>query len=103
MKLGKVVGNLVSTKKEGNLDGLKILVVTYLDENLTDTKKTSACVDTVNAGDGDIVLLCSSSSARNTKMTKNSAVDNITVAIIDSISSDKRYIYKKDKGRLSWK
>ncbi|MHB9012088.1 MAG: EutN/CcmL family microcompartment protein [Ignavibacteriaceae bacterium] len=34
MKLGKVIGNVVSTRKEGNLGGLKIMVVTYLDENL---------------------------------------------------------------------
>ncbi len=96
MKLGKVIGNVVSTRKEGNLGGLKIMIVTYLDENLTDTKKTAACIDTVNAGDGDIVLLCSSSSARITRMTKNSAVDNIIVAIIDYISSGNKYLYKKD-------
>ena len=98
MKLGKVIGNLVSTKKEGNLDGLKILVVTYLDENMIDTKKTAACIDTVNAGAGDIVLLCSSSSARITRMTRNSAVDNITVAIIESISFNNRYIFRKENG-----
>ncbi len=99
MKLGKVIGNLVSTKKEGNLDGLRILIVTYLDENMIDTKKTAACVDTVNAGDGDIVLLCSSSSARITRMTRNSAVDNITVAIIESISFNNRYISRKENGK----
>ena len=97
MKLGKVIGNVVATRKEGNLGGLKIIVVTYLDENLTDTNKATACIDTVNAGDGDIVLLCSSSSARLTQMTKNTAVDNIIVGIIDYISSDNRYLYRKDK------
>ena len=97
MKLGKVIGNVVSTRKEGNLGGLKIMIVTYLDENLSDTKKTFACIDTVNAGNGDIVLLCSSSSARITRMTKNSAVDNIIVGIVDSISSDNKYLFRKDK------
>lgn len=96
MKLGKVIGKVVSARKEGNIDGLKILVVTYLDENLTDTKKTAACIDTMGAGDGDIVLLCSSSSARMTKMTKNAASDNTIVGIIDSISSDNVYTYKKN-------
>jgi microcompartment protein CcmK/EutM len=96
MKLGKVIGNVVSTKKEGNITGLKILVVSYLDENLTDTKKTAACIDTMSAGEGDIVLLCSSSSARMTKMTKNVASDNTIVGIVDSVSSGNIYTYKKN-------
>lgn len=96
MKLGKVIGNVVSTRKEGNVGGLKILVVSYLDENLIDTKKTAACIDTVSAGSGDIVLLCSSSSARMTNMTKNVATDNTIVGIVDSISSNSRYIYRKN-------
>ena len=98
MRLGKVIGNVVSTKKEGNLDGLKIMIVTYLDENLADTKKSAACIDTVNAGDGDIVLLCSSSSARATRMTNHTATDNTIVGIVDTISSGKRYLYRKADG-----
>jgi microcompartment protein CcmK/EutM len=97
MKLGKVIGNLISTKKEGNLDGLKILVVTYLDEKLSDTKKSAACIDSVGAGDGDIVLLCSSSSARLTDTTRNAAVDNTIVGIVDAISAGRKYFYKKDQ------
>jgi microcompartment protein CcmK/EutM len=96
MKLGKVIGNVVSTRKEGNITGLKILVVSYLDENLIDTKKTAACIDTVSAGEGDIVLLCSSSSARITKMTRNVASDNTIVGIIDAISMGSKYTYKKN-------
>ena len=71
-------------------------MVSYLDENLIDTKKTAACIDTVSAGEGDIVLLCSSSSARITKMTRNVASDNTIVGIIDAISSGSKYTYKKN-------
>lgn len=95
MKIGKVIGKVVSTRKEGNLDGLKILVVGYLDESLSDTGKSAACIDTVNAGDGDVVLVCSSSSARQTTKTKNVATDNTIVGVIDSISSGEKRIYKK--------
>ena len=95
MKLGKVIGNVVSTRKEGNLNGLKIMIVSYLDEKFSETNKTAACIDTVNAGDGDIVLLCSSSSSRYTMMTKYSAIDNTIVGIIDSISSGNNYLYSK--------
>lgn len=99
MKLGKVIGKIISTKKEGNLDGLKIMAVKYLDENLNDTKKTIACIDTVSAGDGDLVLLCSSSSARFTKMTQNVATDAAIVGIVDSISAGKKYKFKKVDGK----
>ena len=97
MKIGKVIGKVVSTRKEGNVDGLPILVVSYLDETLTDTGKSAACVDTVNAGDGDVVLLCASSSARMTSRTTNVATDNTIVGIVDSVSAGSKYIYDKSK------
>ncbi len=95
MKLGRVIGKVVSTRKEGNVDGLRILVVQYLDERLTDTGKTAACIDTVNSGDGDVVLLCSSSSARLTSTTRNVCTDNTIVGIVDAVSSGKKNVYKK--------
>lgn len=97
MKLGIVIGNAVSTKKVKNIEGLKMLVVSYLSDELLDTKKTAVCIDTVNAGSGDVVLLCSSSSARMTSMTTNAATDNTIVGIVDAISSNNRYTYKKHR------
>ncbi len=98
MKLGIVIGKVISTRKNGNVEGLKILVVNYLNENMESTNTTAACIDTVNAGEGDIVLLCSSSSARLTAMTKNVATDNTIVGIVDSVSSGNKYLYRKNKG-----
>lgn len=97
MKLGKVIGNVVSTKKVTNISSLKILVVNYLDDSMEETGKSAACIDTVGAGEGDIVLLCSSSSARQTRLTKNVCTDNAIVGIVDSISSDNKYIYRKKR------
>ena len=67
MLIGKVIGNVVSVRKEDNLRGLKLLVVEFLDAELDLTNKTAVCTDTVSAGPGDLVLTCSSSSARLTK------------------------------------
>ena len=97
MKIGKVIGKVVSTRKEGNVDGLPVLVVSYLDETLADTGKSAACIDTVNAGDGDVVLLCASSSARMTSKTTHAATDNTIVGIIDSVSAGSKFIYSKNK------
>ena len=96
MKLGTVIGTVVSTKKVGNNEGLKMLVVSYLNDELADTKKTTVCVDTVNAGKGDVVLLCSSSSARMTAMTARAVTDNTIVGIVDAISAGNVYTYQKN-------
>ena len=94
MQFGKVIGNVVSARKVDNLSGLKLMVVDYLDENLKSKGKSSVCVDTVSAGKGDIVLLCSSSSARLTEDTKNVCTDNTIVGIVDTVSANGKHIIK---------
>lgn len=54
-----------------------------LDYKLKDTFVVA--VDTVQAGVGDIVLLCSGSSARQTTLTKNKPVDAVIMAVVDKI------------------
>jgi len=95
MKLAKVIGKVISNQREGRLDDLKISVVRFLDADMNDTKKTVACIDTVNADDGEVVLVCSSSSARITKQTENTATDCAIVGIVDTISEGKGYCYNK--------
>ena len=95
MQIARIIGMVVSTRKEGNVQGLKILVARYLDENIRDLPKTTACIDSVGAGVGDKVLLCSSSSARMTNLTKGVCTDNTIVGIVDTISSGNKFIYHK--------
>ncbi len=97
MKLGIVVGTVVSTRKVSPNLGLKMLVVSYLNDELIDTKKTAVCIDTVNAGTGDMVLLCSSSSARMTSMTRKAVTDNTIVGIVDTISAGGADLYRKNR------
>ena len=97
MKLGVVIGNVVATRKVENVGGLKMLVVSYLNEELVDTKKSAVCIDTVGAGSGDLVLLCSSSSARLTAMTSKAATDNTIVGIVDTISAGGKPIFRNNR------
>jgi ethanolamine utilization protein EutN len=97
MKFGKVIGNVVSTNKVRNLNAVKLYIVEYLDDDLNGMNKSSVCADTVNSNAGDIVLLCASSSARMTDITKNACVDNSIVAIVDTISKGRKDIYNKRK------
>ena len=95
MKLGKVIGQVVATHKEGNMTGLKLSVVRYLDERLQETQNTAVSIDTVKTNPGDIVLLCASSSARMTKVTRDVGTDSAIIAIVDSISTGKKNWYKR--------
>ncbi len=93
MQLGRVIGNVVSVKKVENLTGLKLMVVDCLDAELKSKGKSTVCVDTVSAGEGDLVLLCSSSSARLTEDTKNVCTDNTIVGIVDSVSANGKDVF----------
>ena len=95
MQLARIIGKVISTRKEGNVQGLKILVARYLDEEMRELPKTAACIDSVGAGVGDMVLLYSSSSARMTNLTKGVCTDNTIVGIVDTISSGDNSIYQK--------
>ena len=66
MLLGMVVGTVVSTKKEPELEGLRMLLVRELDATWQATGKVIVAVDAVNAGDGEVVLFAAGSSARQT-------------------------------------
>ena len=85
MFLGKVVGTVWATRKDEELVGMKFQIVKHvdLDYRLKDTFVVA--VDTVQAGVGDVVLVCSGSSARQTTATKNKPVDAVIMAVVDKI------------------
>jgi ethanolamine utilization protein EutN/carbon dioxide concentrating mechanism protein CcmL len=93
MKLGKIIGQVIATQKAGIRDGLRLSVVQYLDDKIAPKDKSAICIDTVKSKIGDVVLLCSSSSARMTQLTKYVCTDNTIVGIVDKISYKKDYIY----------
>lgn len=94
MLLGKVVGTVVSTRKEPTLDGSKFLVVRGLDTEGKPTSTLVVAVDAVGAGVGEVVLYCSGSSARQTQVTQNRPVDATIMAIVDQVTvgDDRRYV-----------
>lgn len=85
MFLGKVVGTVWATRKDEELIGMKFQIVKHvgLDYKIKDTFVVA--VDTVQAGIGDIVLVCSGSSARQTTLTKNKPVDAVIMAVVDKL------------------
>lgn len=86
MLLGKVVGTVVSTIKNENLIGMKLLVVELVNEKLVGEGKTEVVVDPIGAGFGETVLLCKGSSARLV-FGGNAPVDTVVVGIVEAVTS----------------
>jgi microcompartment protein CcmK/EutM len=95
MLIGQVIGTVVSTKKDEELSGLKLLVVRGCDVDGKANGPTVVAVDAVGAGVGEVVLYAAGSSARQTTVTKNRPVDHVIMAIVDEINAEGRIRYEK--------
>jgi microcompartment protein CcmK/EutM len=96
MFLARVVGNVVSTRKSEKLSGTKLLIVDPVDfEKQEASGKQLVAVDSVGAGEDEIVLVVQGSSSRLTDTTRDSPVDATIVAIVDYIDIGERQTFAK--------
>ncbi|MEJ2193450.1 MAG: EutN/CcmL family microcompartment protein [Ignavibacteriaceae bacterium] len=85
MFLGKVIGTVWSTKKDEKLVGAKFLIVKKMDLQLKEKNDFVIAVDSVGAGEGEIVLVATGSSSRQTHFTQDKPVDAVIMAIVDKL------------------
>jgi len=97
MLLGKVMGTLVSTQKDEKLRGLKFYVVERLDMQGRPTGTFVIAADAVGAGEGEVVVYASGSSARYTAATEGKPADATIIGIVDSWDVEGEYKYQKSK------
>lgn len=95
MKLGRIVGTVVSTRKDEKIEGLKLYVVRDLTMGLEDKQSFVIAADTVGAGLDEVVLYATGSSARQTRVTDNRPTDAAVMAIVDLIDIDGELVYDK--------
>lgn len=95
MILGRVVGTLVSTRKEERVRGITLLLVREIDQNLQEVGKMVVAADAVGAGPGEVVLYAAGSSARQTMVTKDKPVDHTIMAIVDQFEVGGEVCYRK--------
>jgi microcompartment protein CcmK/EutM len=96
MNLGKVVGTVVATRKESTMDGLKFMLVKHVDPEGKETGGNVVAADAVGAGPGELVLIATGSSARQTIATQNRPCDAVIMAIVDHWEINGVDKYKKD-------
>ena len=89
MFLAKVEGSVVATKKDAAMTGRKLLLIRpQLVDDKDPTKfkpgsNTIVAVDSVGAGEGELVLFCQGSSARLADGMKEAPVDAVIIGIVD--------------------
>jgi ethanolamine utilization protein EutN len=100
MFLARITGTVVATQKVPEMMGQKLCIVEPLrvDEKSRDelkpTGRTFISVDTVGAGEGEVVLIVQGSSARFTEGTKTLPIDCAIVGIVDNVRIGTESIYK---------
>ena len=95
MKLGKVVGTVVSSQKDEKVEGLKLYLVRDLNLELGEKASFVVAADSVGAGIGEVVLYASGSSARQTNQTNNRPIDATIMGIVDQLAISGELVYTK--------
>ena len=100
MYLGKVIGSVVSTKKDESMRGRKLLLVRPMlidpeDSSLfKEGSNTIVAVDTLGAGEGELVMFAQGSSARQADGLKSMPVDAAIVGLVDTVSIQGKKTYE---------
>ncbi len=95
MILGKVVGTVVCDKKNDSISGARYLLIDKCNQQCVTKGDYLVALDLVSAGNGEMVIISESSSARETEDTFNKPVDALIVGIVDLIDENETIVYKK--------
>lgn len=99
MFLARITGNVTATQKVPVMTGQTLFIVEPLrvnEENQQDlqpTGRTFIAVDTVGAGEGEVVLIVQGSSARFTEDTSKLPIDCAIVGIVDNVRVGSTDVY----------
>jgi ethanolamine utilization protein EutN len=103
MFLARVIGSVVSTKKDEAMKGRKLVLLRpqLVDEanpaQLRPGANTIVAVDALGAGLDELVLFCQGSSARQATGMKTLPVDAVIVGLVDVVDVLNHQIYPAKK------
>jgi ethanolamine utilization protein EutN len=89
MKLGKIIGRVVSTVKVESFEGLTLLLVQPVDEQLSPFGDPIVAVDTIQSNIGQIIYYETSREAGMVIETTLNPCDAAIVGIVDVINLEK--------------
>ncbi len=97
MIFARVTGTVVCTLKDEKLVGSKLLLVQPVDLAGASKGSPLVAVDSVGAGEGELVLIVQGSSARQTTRTDGRPVDAVIFAIVDTVEQNGKTAFKKNQ------
>lgn len=103
MFIAKVTGTVVATQKVKSVVGKKLLLVQSMGVDagppakLVPSGRSAVAIDTVGAGEGELVIVTQGSSARLTDMTSDVPTDAVVIGIIDEIQVGGGEVYKQQR------
>jgi microcompartment protein CcmK/EutM len=95
MILAMVIGTVVASAKSARTDGLKMLIVQPLDLEGRPIGNYVVAFDAIGAGEGEVVLYVTGSSARQTPATDSRPADATIFAIVDTWDVGGKVKYQK--------
>lgn len=102
MLLARVIGTVVSERKDPALVGLTFLLLRPLSVDNEEQGGYVVAVDAVGAGVGEVVMVASGSSARQTTITQNRPCDAVVMAIVDEWEVEGAPRFRKTSADDPW-
>ncbi len=87
MKLGRIIGSVMCTRKDEALEGVKLLLLQPVDEALSPAGDMLVACDTLQAGPGDVVLYEGGREAALALPNWFNTSDATVMAIVDRVST----------------
>jgi microcompartment protein CcmK/EutM len=97
MKLARVIGTVVATRKDESIRDLKILMIQPLDEKLESSGEAVAAIDTVQAGYGDLVYYTLARESSLALPEPFAPVDAAITGIVDQVNVEDKGIIDKNE------
>jgi ethanolamine utilization protein EutN len=85
VRLAKITGTVVATRKDETLTGYKLMIVRRIDSQGNFIDSEEVAVDYVGAGVGEIVLIGQGSSVRVDKKKREAVIDMAIIGIVDTV------------------
>ncbi|HEX8248419.1 MAG TPA: EutN/CcmL family microcompartment protein [Pyrinomonadaceae bacterium] len=87
MLLAKVIGNVVATQKNQRYEGTRVMLCRQITPEGEEMENTLIALDSVSAGEGDIVIVVQEGWSASTASTgkAGAAIDSAIIGVVDYI------------------
>ncbi len=87
MLLAKVIGNVVATQKNQRYEGARVMLCRQITPEGKEMDNTMLALDSVSAGEGDVVLIVQEGWSASTASTgkPGAAIDSAIIGVVDYI------------------